>query len=137
MPQRRNGNPSEKAKLPSDHPINRLPEAVQQTADTVRQTASEALGSAGQKAEDLAASLGSGMQSLAGNIRANTPSQEPLGQLASGVADLLERAGQALQEEGLAGLAGELTGLIRRFPTTAVFMAAGAGFLLAQTRGGK
>jgi len=134
MPQRRNGNPSEKAKLPSDHPINRLPEAVQQTADTVRQTASDALSSAGERADDLAASLGGGMQSLAGNIRAHSPSQETFGQLASGVADLLERAGQALQEEGVSGLAGELTGLIRRYPMAAVCMAAGAGFLLAKTR---
>jgi len=126
MPQRRNGNPSDKAKLPSDHPINRLPEAMQQTA-------SEALSSAGQQAADLAASLGSGMQSLAGNIRAHSPSQEPLSQLASGVAELLDRAGQALQEEGVGQLAGELTGLIRRFPVTAVCVAAGAGFLLAQT----
>jgi hypothetical protein len=77
------------------------------------------------------------MQSLAGNIRAHAPAQETLGQWTSGVADLLERAGQALQEEGVSGLAGELTDLVRRFPMTAVLMAAGAGFLLAQTRGGK
>jgi hypothetical protein len=39
-----------------------------------------------------------------------------------------------LQEEGVSGLAGELTSLIRRYPVTAVFVAAGAGFLLAKTR---
>lgn len=133
MPQRRNGHSSEQAKPTSDNLINRLPGTARQAADTVRQTAGEALSSAGQKADDLAASLGGGMQSLAGNIRSHAPSQETLGQLASGVADLLDRAGHALQEEGISGLAGELNDLIRRYPVTAVFVAAGAGFLLAQT----
>ncbi len=133
MPQRRNGNPPEQARRPSDNPINRLPGAVQQAAGSVRQSADEALKNAGQKADDLAASLGGSMQSLAGNIRAHVPAQESLGQLASGLADTLDRTGRYLQEEGISGLAGELKQLIRSNPWSAVLVAAGVGFLLAQT----
>jgi len=133
MPQRRNGNPPEREKPFTDKPINRLPGAAQEMAGAVGQMASDALSSASQKADTMAASLGGSMQSLAGNLRAAAPSQEPLSQLASGVADLLDRTGRFLQEEGVQGLAGELNHLIRRNPLSAVFLAAGVGFLLAQT----
>lgn len=133
MPQRHNGNPPEKARLTSGNPINRLPAAAQQAAGTVRQLADEALSNAGQKADDMATSLGGSMKSLAGEIRAHTPEQETLGQLASGVANVLDRTGRLLQEEGVSGLAGELNQVIRRYPWSAVFVAVGVGFLLAQT----
>jgi len=133
MPQRHNGNPPEKARSSSGNPINRLPAAAQQAAGTVRDMADEAMSNAGQKADDMASSLGGSMKSLAGEIRAHSPDQETLGQLATGVADVLERTGRFLQEEGVSGLAGELNQVIRRYPLSAVFTAVGVGFLLAQT----
>lgn len=133
MPQRRNGHPQEKAKPSTDKPINRLPSEMRDTANKVGQQANEALQSAGQRANDMAASLGSGMQSLAGNLRAAAPGQESFGPIASGAADLLERTGRYLQEEGVSGLSNELNQLIRRSPLSAVAVAAGIGFLLAQT----
>jgi len=134
MPQRRNGNPPEEARSSSDKPINRLPALARETASTVGQKASDALSQASQKADDLAASLGGSMQSLAGNLRSAAPAQETLGQLASGVADALDRSGRFLQQEGVSGLTNELNHLIRRNPLSAVFIAVGFGFLLAQTR---
>jgi len=133
MPQRRNGNSPEKAGPTSDNPINRLPGSAQQAAGTAQQLASEALSSAGQRADDMAASLGGSMKTLAGDIRAHSPAQETLGQLASGVADVLEHTGRFLQEEGVSGLAGELNQAIRRYPLSAVFLAVGVGFLMSQT----
>jgi len=133
MPQRHNGNPPEKARPTSDNPINRLPGAAQQAAGTVRQLAGEALSNVGHKADDMAASLGGSMKSLAGDIRAHSPAQETLGQLACGVADVLEHTGRFLQQEGVSGLAGELNQVIRRYPLSAVCFAVGVGFLLART----
>jgi hypothetical protein len=133
MPQRRNGNPPERAKPSLDTPVNRLASTAHEAAGTVGQLATDALSTAGQKADDMAASLGGSMQSLAGNLRASTPSQEPLGPLAAGMADVLDRAGQYLRDEGVSGLAGDLHHLIRRHPLAAIFVAAGVGFLLAQT----
>jgi ElaB/YqjD/DUF883 family membrane-anchored ribosome-binding protein len=133
MPQRRNGNFSEQAKPPSDKPINRLPATAQQAAGAVRQLASDTLTSAGQKADDMAASLGGSMKSLASNIRANAPTEQALGQLATSAADFLERTGQFLQQEGIQGLTNEVNQLVRRYPFSAVCVAFGVGFLLAQT----
>jgi len=50
------------------------------------------------------------------------------------VADALDRSGRFLQQEGVSGLTNELNHLIRRNPLSAVFIAVGFGFLLAQTR---
>jgi hypothetical protein len=90
------------------------------------------LHSAGQKADEMAASLGSSMQSLAGNLRTAVPGQESFGPLAETAADVLERTGRFLQEEGVGGLTKELNHLVRRNPLSAVLVAVGFGFFLAQ-----
>lgn len=133
MPQRRNGHPREVAKPITDKPINRLPDAVKETGSAGGQRSGEALNTAGQKMDDMAASLGGSMQSLAGNLRSAAPGQETLGQLASGFADVLDRTGRFLEKEGASGLADQINQMIRRNPLSAVLAAAGIGFLLAQT----
>ncbi len=134
MPQRRNGNPQEKPRYSSDKPINRLSAAAGETADTAWHSASDILSSASHKADELAAALGGTMQSLAGNLRGVAPEQDTLGRMAEGVADVLERAGQLLEKEGISGLTEELNQLVRHNPWSAVCVAIGFGFLLAQTR---
>jgi hypothetical protein len=55
-----------------------------------------------------------------------------MGTAASKVADTLERGGRYLQEEGLSGIAGDVTDLIKRNPIPALLVGIGIGFLLAQ-----
>ncbi len=131
MPQRRNGHPEEKARPSPERPINRLPGAARDAATTAGHLATDALHSAGQRADEMAATLGSTMQSLAGNLRTSVPGQEGFGPLAEGVADALDRTGQFLQEEGVSGLTREFDHLIRRNPLSSVLVAVGFGFFLA------
>lgn len=134
MPQRHNGNPPEKSIPLRDKPINRLQNVAQETAGAAQELASNALSSAGQKADHLAASLGGTLHSLASNLRTLAPGQDPLGQAASGVAEVLERTGEFLQKEGIHGLTEEANRVVRRHPWSAVCVALGIGFLLAQLR---
>ena len=86
---------------------------------------------AGHKAEDAVGAVGSGMESLAGTMRDKLPNEGYLGSASSAVAGALEQGGHYLREEGLSGMADDLTGLIRRNPIPAVLVGIGVGYLLA------
>jgi hypothetical protein len=73
------------------------------------------------------------MQSLAGTLREKMPHEGMMGTAGSAVADTLERGGRYLQEEGLSGMAEDLTALIRRNPIPAMLIAFGVGFLIARS----
>jgi hypothetical protein len=87
---------------------------------------------AGQKADDAASAVGGGMKSLAGTVRQRGPHDGFLGSAASTTADALERGGRYLQEEGVTGMAEDLTNLIRRHPIPAMLVGIGLGFLVAR-----
>jgi hypothetical protein len=72
------------------------------------------------------------MESLAGTIRDRAPREGMMGNAASTVADSLEQGGRYLREEGLGGMADDLTNTIRRNPLPAVLVAVAVGFLLAR-----
>jgi hypothetical protein len=55
-----------------------------------------------------------------------------LGSAASSVANTLESGGRYLQEEGLSGMANELTDLIKRNPIPALLLAVAVGVLIAR-----
>jgi hypothetical protein len=87
---------------------------------------------AGHQAERAVGAVGSGMQSLAENIRAHSPESGVVGSAAATVADTLERGGRYVETEGLRGMAEDLTNLIRRNPIPALLIGVGLGFLLAR-----
>jgi len=72
------------------------------------------------------------MESLAGTIRQKAPHEGVFGNAASSVADTLEQGGRYIREEGLSGMADDLTNTIRRNPLPAVLVAVAIGFLLAR-----
>ena len=78
------------------------------------------------------AAVGSGLKSLGHTIRDHTPDSGMAGDASSAVANTLERTGRYLQEEGLEGIAEDVTNLIRRNPIPAMLVGVGAGFLLAR-----
>ena len=86
----------------------------------------------GEKANDATAAVGSGMKSLAGTIRQAMPDDGVLGTASSSVAESLESGGRYLQQEGIGGMAKDVTNLIRRNPVPAVLAGIGIGFLLAK-----
>jgi len=55
-----------------------------------------------------------------------------LGNASGMVADSLDNAGRYLQEEGIVGMAEDVTELIRRNPIPAMLVGVGIGYMLAK-----
>jgi hypothetical protein len=69
---------------------------------------------------------------VAGTLRERGPQDGMLGTASGAVADRLDTAGRYLQEEGLVGMAEDVTELIRRNPIPAMLVGIGLGFMLAR-----
>jgi hypothetical protein len=109
-------------------------EAAEKAKDMASSAAETARGfahSAKEQAEAGTASLGSGIRNLASSLRENAPHEGMMGSAASGLADRLDRGGHYLEEEGLGGLANDMSTLIRRNPLPAVLIGVGIGFIAA------
>jgi ElaB/YqjD/DUF883 family membrane-anchored ribosome-binding protein len=101
-------------------------------ASTLGEKARDAASTVGDKAESAVSSVGSGMQSVADAIRDKGPHQGVMGSATSAVASALDSGGRYLEDQGLSGMAEDLTNLIRRNPLPALLLGVGLGFLLAR-----
>jgi hypothetical protein len=119
---------AEKAKDAAGNVVDKAKQAASNVAEKAKDVAS----AVGDKADSAVSSVGSGMQSLGGTIRDKGPHGGVLGGAASGVANALETSGRYLEEQGLSGMAEDLTGLIRRHPIPAMLIGVGLGYLLAR-----
>jgi len=72
------------------------------------------------------------MQSLAGTLRENLPQSGVLGSASSTLASGLENTGRYLQQEGIKGMAEDVTNMIRRNPLPAMLIGISLGFILAR-----
>jgi hypothetical protein len=118
--------------------FDRARETASQVADQAREGAAnltekakEAGSTVVNKADEWAGQAGSGLESAAGTIRSHAPSSGMLGSAASSVAGSLERGGRYLEEEGVSGMAGDLTSMIKRNPLPALLIAVSIGVFLA------
>jgi ElaB/YqjD/DUF883 family membrane-anchored ribosome-binding protein len=107
-------------------------EAVQQATSSAMSKAQEIASSASRRVDEATAALGERVKSAASTIRERGPQEGMLGTTAGTVADSLEKTGRYLQEEGLVGMAEDVTELIRRNPIPAMLVGIGIGFLLAK-----
>jgi phage-related protein len=105
---------------------------VKDVATDVVDQAKSAASQLGHKAEDATHAVGGGMQSLAGTMRDRLPQSGPIGAATGALEKGLERTGKYLQQEGLQGMAQDVTKLIRRHPFPAMMLGIGLGFLLAR-----
>jgi hypothetical protein len=119
-------------------------QTVSETASSLGSKAQEMASSAGQSAREMATDLsqgaehattavGSKMRNLAGSLRESLPHEGMIGTASSAVADTIDRGGRYLEQEGLSGLAEDLTNVIRRNPIPALLVGIGVGFLLGRT----
>jgi hypothetical protein len=121
-------NVTEQAK----HAAETVKDKAKQAADYARDKAGQAGEFVRDKAEQATTSTGKGMETLAGTIRDKGPQSGFLGKATSTVADTLDRTGQYLQDQGLSGMANDLTTLVRNHPLPAILLGIGLGFMLAR-----
>lgn len=107
-------------------------ERVQQAASAAMDKAQEMVSGASRRVDEATAALGERVKSAAGSLRERGPQEGMLGSASGAVADRLDTAGRYLQEEGLVGMAEDVTELIRRNPIPAMFVGVGIGFMLAR-----
>jgi hypothetical protein len=72
------------------------------------------------------------MTSFADTMREHLPKGGVLGSAGASLANTLDRSGRYLQREGLKGMAGDVTSMIRRNPIPAVLVGFGLGAVLAR-----
>jgi hypothetical protein len=88
--------------------------------------------SAGQAADSATARAGEKIESLAGTVREYGPHAGVMGSATETVAQGLERGGRYLEDQGLSGLADDLTEMVKRNPIPALLFGIGLGFVLAR-----
>jgi ElaB/YqjD/DUF883 family membrane-anchored ribosome-binding protein len=109
-----------------------LADKTKDTAANVTQKAEELAKTAGRKADDATAAVGSSIRSAADTVRSKGPHEGVLGSATSATASALDSTGRYLEQEKLSGMAEDMTQLIRRNPISALFVAAGIGFLIGR-----
>jgi len=91
-----------------------------------------AVNAATKTADNAAARAGDGLDSLGDRVREYGPRSGMMGQATEAVAGGLERGGEYLRDQGLTGMAGDVTEMIKRNPIPALMFGIGLGFILAR-----
>jgi hypothetical protein len=105
---------------------------AKETAGNLADKAKQVVSNVGDRADSAVSGAGKGMENLAQTIRDRGPQEGVLGSATSTVANTLESSGRYLEEQGLSGMANDLTEVIRRNPIPAVLIGIGLGFMLAR-----
>jgi len=112
----------------ASHAVDRARDMAGQVADKAKDAAS----AAGHKAEQVTDKVGSGLSSAADSIRQHAPDSGMLHRAADKVADTLDSSGRYIKEEGLGGMANDLTELIKRNPIPALLVGICLGALIGR-----
>jgi len=130
---------TDKAKDVASSAVDRTRDFAGQVADKARDVAGQAADRAkdaatatGRKADQMADTVGGGLSSAAESIRQHAPESGMLHKAADKVADTLDSGGRYLKEEGLTGMANDLTELIKRNPIPALLVGICLGALIAR-----
>jgi len=109
-----------------------LADAGRTAASGLADASRSAARSAGQAVDSAANRAGEKVESLAGTVREYGPHSGVLGQATETVAQGLERGGRYLEDQGMSGLANDLTDMVKRNPIPALLFGIGLGFVLAR-----
>jgi ElaB/YqjD/DUF883 family membrane-anchored ribosome-binding protein len=107
-------------------------EKAKEAASSVSGMVGQAASKVGERADDVASSAGSGIASLGKSLEQHAPREGMLGAAAQGVASGLTSTGRYLEEEGLSGMMGDVTSLIKRNPIPALLIGLGVGVLIGR-----
>jgi ElaB/YqjD/DUF883 family membrane-anchored ribosome-binding protein len=122
------GQAADKAKDFASQAVDKARDA----ASHVGEMASNAASTVGRKADDYASSAGSGIKNFGDTIREHGPQEGMLGSATRYAADTIEEGGRYLEKEGLSGMMGDVTDLVKRNPVPALLVGIGIGFLLGR-----
>lgn len=115
-----------------EHAASQAKENVHEATSAAMNKAHEMADAAGKKVDEATNAFGEKVKAVAGSLRERGPRDGMLGNATDAVADSLEHTGRYIQQEGLLGMAKDVTELIRRNPVPAVLVGVGLGFMLAQ-----
>ena len=101
-----------------------------EAASTVATKAQNLAGQATERADEAVSAVGERMSGLAGTIRQSGPREGMLGSATTKVADSLKSSGDYLREQGLTGMAEDMTNLVRRYPVQSLLVGFGFGLLI-------
>jgi hypothetical protein len=107
-------------------------DTAQQAASAAMSKAQELASTASKRVDEATAALGERVRSAGSTLREKGPHDGMLGTATGTVADSLEHTGRYIQDEGLVGMAEDVTELIRRNPIPAMLVGIGIGYLLAK-----
>jgi hypothetical protein len=122
------GTLGDKAKNLTDATVGKVEDA----AGVVVKTARDAASSVGSQADRATHAVGSGMESMGHTLRERMPNKGVLGAATSSVAGGLETGGKYLEDEGIKGIADDVTNLIRRNPFPALLIGVALGYAIAR-----
>jgi hypothetical protein len=123
---------SQSAQSSMESAASKIGDSTQHAAAAAMDKAQELASTAGKRVEEATAALGERVKSVAGSLRERAPHDGMLGNASGMVADSLDNAGRYLQEEGIVGMAEDVTELIRRNPIPAMLVGVGIGYMLAK-----
>jgi gas vesicle protein len=126
------GQMADAAKDKASDIASNVADKAKDVASNVADRAKNMASNLGHKAEDATHAVGSSMQSLGGTVREKLPHEGAIGAAASSIAGSLESGGQYLKEEGLSGIAEDVTNMIRRNPVPAMLVGLALGFIIAR-----
>lgn len=109
-----------------------LTEKAGSIVGTATEKVKEAAHYLGDKADQATGAVGEGIETVGEKVREMSPKSGILGHAGEALAEKLEGSGKYLEEQGLTGMAEDVTLLIRRNPIPAVLIGIGIGFCLAR-----
>jgi len=112
-----------------------MDQGAEQTGGMISKAAEKVKGAAsfiGDKAAQATHAAGAGLESMGTALHGENPPHNMFGNAKEAVAEKLEGAGHYLEEQGLAGMGRDVTGLIRQHPVPALLIGVGLGFLLSR-----
>ncbi len=115
---------------------SKVGDMAKDAASKVSDMASSAASSAGKSADKWTSAAGTGVKHLGETLKEKGPHDGMLGDATRAVADTIQQGGRYIEQEGLSGMADDVTELIRRNPLPAVLVGIGIGFLIGRTLGG-
>ncbi len=107
-------------------------EQAREAGENVAEKAKEGARYAQNKADDATKHAGDKTQQGADYMKEKGPKDGIMGKAVQSVADGIDRTGEYLSEQGVSGMAEDLTKVIKKHPVPAMLVGVGVGFLVGQ-----